>query len=75
MPIHDNLQDSHADCVSRCSLVQHIFDFSVQVASYAQCIAIPISGQEAGHPVIRNMHAISALIHEDGISIQNVRQP
>jgi hypothetical protein len=25
-----------------------------------------IRGQEAGHPVIRNMHAISALINEDG---------
>jgi len=57
----------HAYSVSCCSLSQGIFDFSVQVASYAQRIAIPIRGQKAGHPVIRNMHAISALIHEYGI--------
>ena len=56
----------HPHSVLRCSLCQHILNFNVQVASYAQRIAIPIKGQEAGHPVIRNMHAISAIIHEDG---------
>src|ERR1700691_3065135 len=52
--------------VSRCSSAQYIFDFSVQVTSHAQRIGILIRCQEAANPVIRNMHAISALIHEDG---------
>jgi hypothetical protein len=56
----------HPHSVLRCSLSQHIFNSNVQVASYAQRIENPIRGQEAGHPVIRNMHPISALIHEDG---------
>ena len=46
-------------------MTQHIFDLSVQVASYAQRIAIPIRGQEAGHPVIpragRGTHKAAAL--------------
>src|ERR1700678_3486676 len=55
----------HPHSVLCCSLSQHIFNFIVQVASYAQRIAIPIRGQDAGHPATRNIHAISALIHED----------
>src|SRR5271155_3597820 len=45
---------------------QNLFDLCVKFPRYFESIAVPIGSKIGGHPVIRDTHAIWALLNEDG---------
>src|SRR5580693_3649473 len=45
---------------------QNHFDLCVKFPRYFESIAVPIGSKIGGHPVIRDTHAIWALLNEDG---------
>ena len=45
---------------------QNPFDLCVKFPRYFESIAVPIGSKIGGHPVIRDTHAIGALLNEDG---------